>query len=99
MRIGEAVARYLERTGLAERVDEAGAVPDWKDRVGEGIAEVTRPLTVSGGTLIVGVRSSAWLMELKMMEREILRRLNAGRKHGRIDGIRFVMDDGEARGT
>ncbi|MGH7475190.1 MAG: DUF721 domain-containing protein [Longimicrobiales bacterium] len=99
MRIGEAVAAYLRRAGLAERVDEAGAIPDWNRRVGARIAEVTRPVTVSSGVLIVAVRSSPWLMELKLMEHEILRRLNAGRSFGKIDRIHFVMDEENGRQT
>ncbi len=92
MKVGEALQRYLDRTGLAEKVEEAAAVPDWAERVGERIAGVTRPLTVAAGTLVVGVRSSAWLMELKLMEREILRRVNEGNRRGRIERIRFVME-------
>jgi predicted nucleic acid-binding Zn ribbon protein len=52
---------------------------------------VTTPLRVSSGVLFVAVRSSAWLMELKLMETEILRRLNQGRERGKIDKIRFVL--------
>ncbi len=69
-------------------------MPEWADRVGARIAAVTRPLRVSRGTLFVAVRSSAWLMELKMMEGEIVRRLNADRARGRISRIRFLMDAG-----
>ena len=54
---------------------------------------MTRPLRVSRGTLFVAVRSSAWLMELRRMEGEILRCLNEGRERGRIDKVRFVMSD------
>ena len=96
MMVGEALARYLDRSGLAERLDEAAAIPDWDACVGPRIAEVTRPVTVSAGALIVAVRSSAWLMELKLMEREILRRLNHKRNVGTLERIRFVMDDGKA---
>jgi predicted nucleic acid-binding Zn ribbon protein len=90
--VAEALASYLERSGLAEKVEAAAVIPDWAPRVGEKIAEATRPLHVSGDTLVVAVRSSAWMMELKMMESQILRRLNAGRKRGRIEHLRFVMD-------
>jgi predicted nucleic acid-binding Zn ribbon protein len=93
--IGEALAEFLARSGIADRLAEARVVPEWADRVGPAIAAVTRPVSASRGTLVVAVRSSAWLMELHMMEREILRRLNAGRDEGRIDRIRFVMDGGE----
>jgi len=90
-RIGETLAEYLERSGMQQRLAEAGVVPEWADRVGPAIAAVTRPFNVSRGVLIVGVRSSAWLMELHMMEREIRRRLNEGRESGRIERVRFVM--------
>jgi predicted nucleic acid-binding Zn ribbon protein len=92
--IGDALQQYLRDSGLEERLEEAGVVPEWAARVGPAIAAVTEPLRTSSGTLVVAVRSSAWLTELKLMEREILRRLNEGRSRGMIDRIRFVMGDG-----
>lgn len=91
IRIGRALDQFLERSGLAERIDQASVIPEWADRVGEQIAAVTVPVRISRGTLFVGVRSSAWLMELKLMERQILRRLNAGRSRSKITRIRFLM--------
>jgi predicted nucleic acid-binding Zn ribbon protein len=89
--VGEEVKRYLEKAGLAARVEEATVVPEWEERVGAAIAGRAVPLRVSRGTLFVAVRSSAWLMELRLMEGEILRRLNAGRAGGRIEKIRFTL--------
>lgn len=59
--------------------------------MGPGIAAVTNPLRVSNGTLIVEVRSSAWMMELNMMKGDLMRRLNAGKGEGRIEHLVFVM--------
>jgi predicted nucleic acid-binding Zn ribbon protein len=92
--LGEALQKYLQESGLEERLEEAGVVPEWAERVGPAIAAVTMPLRTSAGALVVAVKSSAWLSELKLMEREILRRLNEGRSKGRIRAIRFVMADG-----
>jgi len=92
-RIGATLQQYLDRSGLAERIEEASVVPDWPERVGAAIAAVTRPDRVTRGTLFVAVRSSAWMMELKMMEAEIVRRLNEGRPKGRIQRIRFFMGE------
>lgn len=92
--VHEALAQYLKSAGLEERIEEASAVPEWAERVGPGIAAVTTPLRASGGTLVVAVRSSAWLMELKLMEATILRQINTGRKHGKFQKIRFVMAEG-----
>lgn len=91
--LGDALQQFLRTSGLEERVEEATILPEWEDRVGPAIAAVTTPQTVSRGTLVVAVRTSAWLMELKLMEREILGRLNEGRTRGRIERIRFVMAD------
>lgn len=92
--LAEALKKYLSDSGLQERIEEAGVVPEWAERVGPAIAAVTEPLRTSSGALVVAVKSSAWLSELKLMEREILRRLNEGRQKGRIQRIRFVMADG-----
>jgi predicted nucleic acid-binding Zn ribbon protein len=91
--IGEALGQFLEGSGHGRRIEEASVVPEWEERVGDAIAKVTRPARVSHGTLFVAVRSSAWLMELKMMQGEILRRVNAGRKRGKIEQIRFFMGE------
>jgi len=91
--LGRVLAGYLERSGLAEKVEEASVVPAWPELVGPAIAAVTTPLRVTDGVLVVAVRSSAWLMELKLMEGEILRRVNGGRRRGRLARIRFVMAD------
>jgi predicted nucleic acid-binding Zn ribbon protein len=89
--LADALASFLRRSEVGERIEEASAVPEWAERVGPAIAAVTVPLRVNHGTLFVGVRSSAWLMELTVMEQEILSRLNADRKRGRISKIRFQM--------
>ncbi len=94
-RLADALGSFLKRAGLDQKVEQARVVPEWEDRVGAGIANVTRPIRVSDGVLLVAVRSSAWLMELRLMERQILRKLNAEAGRGRIDGIRFVMDGSE----
>lgn len=89
--LSEAVKAYLDTSKVGARIEEATVVPEWAERVGPAIAAVTVPLRVNRGTLLVGVRSSAWLMELNVMEAEIVRRINTGRQRGRLSRIRFVM--------
>jgi predicted nucleic acid-binding Zn ribbon protein len=91
-RVRETLQKYLDKAGISEKIEAASVVPEWPRLVGEGIAGVTTPLRVSNGVLVVGVRSSAWMTELKLMEREIVNRVNADKTRGRISGIRFVME-------
>jgi predicted nucleic acid-binding Zn ribbon protein len=93
--VGDLVSKVLARRGLSERIEAASVVLEWPELVGERIARVTRPLRVSGGTLLVAVSSSPWMMELDMMRPALMRRINAGRGKGRIERLVFVMDDGE----
>jgi predicted nucleic acid-binding Zn ribbon protein len=95
MRVAEALATYLKRSGLGERLEATTAMDEWAERVGARIAAVAVPLHVSNGVLFVAVESSAWLMELRLMEADIRRRLNEDRQVGRIDRVRFVMAGGE----
>lgn len=96
--VGDLVSSFLRRRGLEGRVEAAGAIAEWDERVGPQIAEVTRPLRVSEGKLFVAVATSAWMNELNLMRAHLLRNLNAGRREGRIEGIVFVMDGADGAG-
>lgn len=91
--VRETLQKYLDKAGISEKIEAASVVPEWPALVGEGIAGVTTPLRVTNGVLVVGVRSSAWMSELKLMEREIVQRVNAEKIRGKISGIRFVMGE------
>lgn len=85
-RLGEALARYLEKSGFTDRLAQASVVEEWTRLVGERIAQVCRPESVSpDGTLFVRVASGAWMQELQLMTPAILERLRAeGKKINRI---------------
>lgn len=72
----DALAGYLERAGLAQRLDQASVVAEWPSLVGPRIAEVTTPVSVTlDGTLFVRVRSAPWAQELQLMSPTILAEL------------------------
>jgi predicted nucleic acid-binding Zn ribbon protein len=89
--VGDVLAGFLNRAGLEAKVEAASVLSEWAERVGPQIAAVTEPLRVSEGTLFVAVATSPWMMELTLMKADILRRLNAGKKEGKIEQIVFVM--------
>ena len=78
--LGDALSKFLDESGIGARVQQATVVPEWPSLVGETIAEVTAPLSVTAdGTLVVAVTTHAWMTELSLMEPELLRALNVGR--------------------
>jgi predicted nucleic acid-binding Zn ribbon protein len=89
--VGEFLPRLLESRGISAKVEAASVFPQWQDLVGPRIAAVAQPVTLSDGRLIVAVTTSAWLMELNLMKAELMRRLNAGKRAGRIEQLVFVM--------
>jgi predicted nucleic acid-binding Zn ribbon protein len=95
MRVAEALAAYLKRSGIGDRLEQNAVVDDWAERVGPRIAAVATPVHVAQGVLLVAVESSGWLMELRLMETDIRRRLNEGREKGRVERIRFVLTGGD----
>ncbi|MEX2526171.1 MAG: DUF721 domain-containing protein [Gemmatimonadota bacterium] len=90
-RVGDVLQGILRQSGLKETLDRQGILDEWDGLVGSAISQVTRARNVAGTTLVVEVRSSAWLMELDMMKPQILDRLNQGRSEGRVERLVFVL--------
>ena len=90
--LGNLVASFLDTSGLAKRVDQAGIIPDWPKLVGPQIAAVTSPQSISAnGTLFVHVTTNAWMNELSLMEPELLRYLNSDAKRVSVKRIRWLL--------
>lgn len=89
-KLGNLLPDFLKDSGVQDDLARQSALGEWDECVGRKIAQVTHPRSVADGTLIVEVRSSAWLMELNMMKGEILDRVNADRETP-IRKLVFVM--------
>lgn len=82
-KLGDVMGDVLSGSGIADRIAQARVIPEWRSLVGEQIARVTEPLSVTPqGTLFVAVQTNAWMTELSLLEPELLKRLN--RKTGRL---------------
>jgi predicted nucleic acid-binding Zn ribbon protein len=92
--VGEVLAGYLKHAGLEGRIAQAALVGEWARLVGPQIARVAHAEAVTAdGVLFVRVRSSAWRQELSLMTPEIMARINAGRKQGRIARIHWLVGE------
>ena len=88
--LADVLGAWLEKTGLAGRLDLARVVERWPGVVGPQIAAVTQAEAVNAdGTLWVRVASSAWANELCLMAPRILAKLNQDRR-GQIREIRWL---------
>jgi predicted nucleic acid-binding Zn ribbon protein len=91
--IAEAVSGFLSQHGLVKRVQQATALEDWPKVVGDRIAAVTKPLSITpDGVLFVAVSTHSWMTELALMEPELLAALNLGRGQEKVRKIRYRLD-------
>lgn len=91
-RVANVIADVLAQRGLTDRVEQAGIIPEWPRLVGDQIAAVTEPQSVSAnGTLFVAVTTNAWMNELSLLEPELLRSLNAHTERVPIRRIRWLL--------
>jgi predicted nucleic acid-binding Zn ribbon protein len=90
--LGNVVAKWLDTSGLAERVDQAAVIPEWPRLVGPQIAAVTTPKSITAnGTLFVEVATNAWMTELSLLEPELLRSINATGGRSPVLRIRWLL--------
>jgi len=90
VKLADELAGWLDRKGLAVRLDRARVIEEWPELVGRQIAAVSSPESVTAdGILRVRVATAPWAAELSLMTPRILAQINATRK-GRINGIRWV---------
>lgn len=94
-RMDSVLSDVLEETGVSDQVDRVRILDLWPEVVGEQVARVTRARSVDEATLIVEVRSSAWLMELNMLKGDIKGRVNERLDEVSIDKIVFVLAETE----
>ena len=91
-KLGDVVASVLKHAGLSDRVAQASVIPEWPSLVGPQIAEVTEPLLLQqDGTLVVMVKTHAWMQELTLMERQLLARLAAEAPGHAVSKIRWEL--------
>lgn len=94
-RMDSVLADVLDEAGVRDHVERVRVLELWPEIVGEQVARVTRAKSVDEATLIVEVRSSAWLMELNMLKGDIVRRANERLSDTSIEKIVFVMAETE----
>lgn len=89
------LSEVLEQAGVLVQVQRMAVLDVWPDIVGDQLARVTRARSVDDATLIVEVKTSAWLMELNMMRGDFLKRVNEHLEDVPLERIVFVLAETE----
>ncbi|MDQ6932318.1 MAG: DUF721 domain-containing protein [Candidatus Eremiobacteraeota bacterium] len=86
-RLRSAVEQWAPSTGRRDRIDYILCA--WPAIVGEDVALHCRPLQLSGNTLLVATRSSAWSQQLDFLAPSILSAIGEYAGVNRIERLRF----------
>lgn len=74
--IGEALAKVLQQYRPSSDPFMVQVWNEWDAAVGASVAANTRPVAFKGDMLLVHVSSSAWLHHLRILEKEMIVKIN-----------------------
>ena len=90
-RIGDLVARVVQRSGVGDRLAHEEIAAEWEKMVGPFLAAQSRPTALRRGVLEVSVVQSAVRYELeRQWKRDVLKRLKETFGESRIRDVRFI---------
>lgn len=87
LKVSGAMATLTTEMGWTGPIAEANVAMEWRELVGENIADHSTVLTVADGTLSVQCDSSAWATQLRLMRHELLARIAEHIPEAKIDRI------------
>nr|WP_312865124.1 DciA family protein [Saccharothrix tamanrassetensis] len=76
--LGRVASRIAADRGWTERLAGGQVFARWGKLVGEDVAEHAQPVAFSDGELTVQADSTAWATQLRLLQRELLKRIAAG---------------------
>ena len=94
--VGGVLGRVLDNLGLSREMTGWQAVEAWPRLVGPRVARHARAVAFRHGTLHVEVEGSAWMQELSLLKRELLRNLNRHLGADVVTEVRLVPTRGRS---
>ncbi|GAA0537792.1 DciA family protein [Saccharopolyspora spinosporotrichia] len=76
--LGRLASRIAAERGWADRLSGGRVFGEWSTLVGGDIAEHTKPVALKDGELSVQAESTAWATQLRLLQRQILKRIADG---------------------
>ena len=87
------VKNIISDIGTKGRVSEEEIIDAWKASVGRRASGHARPTSLKKSRLVVNVDGSAWLYELTLKKKEVLKKLSGRLKDKDIKEIRFRIGE------
>ena len=84
---GTMIRRLVAERGWEETTSAAGVLANWDRLVGPEIADHCRPVSLTGGELVLVAESSAWATQLRLMTRTMTARLTERVGEGVVTSI------------
>ncbi len=94
--LGDILGRYIDQSGLRPKIREQKVLVAWNQLVGEAIAEVTQPVRVRNGSLLIKVIHPVWMQELQFHKKLIIQKVNGFLGGPFLEDLRFVLGEREA---
>ncbi|AXX27370.1 Zn-ribbon-containing, RNA-binding protein [Actinosynnema pretiosum subsp. pretiosum] len=76
--LGRLASRIAADRGWAEKLRGGQVIAQWPKLVGEDVAEHAQPVSFEDGELTVQADSTAWATQLRLLQRELLKKIAAG---------------------
>ncbi|WP_425471348.1 DciA family protein [Saccharothrix texasensis] len=86
--LGRLASRMAADRGWVERLAGGQVFARWPKLVGEDVAEHAKPVALSDGELTVQADSTAWATQLRLLQRDLLKRIAAGVGHGVVKQLK-----------
>ncbi|WP_372448920.1 DciA family protein [Qaidamihabitans albus] len=87
--LGRLVSRMAGQLGWGDRLAHGQVFGRWNELVGEEVAEHAQPVTLKDGELTVRASSTAWATQLRLLQRQLLKKIAAGVGHGVVKRMRI----------
>lgn len=89
-RLGDLITNVVEERGWEKPLKQQSALALWDQVVGPSLAQKCKAVEVTGDTLIIKAKGSAWRSEISFRKDEILADLNKHLAPYQIKDIRFI---------
>lgn len=88
--IASTLDALIQNFGWQSKVAEGELFANWRDLVGDRVAESSFPEDLSKNVLTVRCKSTAWATQLRIMGKEILGKINERLPDLEVKEIRFI---------